>query len=223
MPMLTRSGSFERRRKKALATSPFASADEAVELSDDDENDETSSNEDHEEAEEKAEKEEVATEAEDVTDDTEDEEDEEEDDEEEEEAAAADAMETDAPSEVNDEAPSWLLEACGDVGLDRPETETVTAAQPLEEGGKKLSLRERLAAVKATQSNARSSSCASADGAGVKRVTFVAEMDEMAALREEVAELRRSSALQAKYIEVLKEKNEALEARLALRSFVDDA
>lgn len=153
----------------------------------------------------------AAVEAEDEEDDSEEEEEDVDEDEQEAEEKEVAAAVDSTPGD--DDTPNWLMEACDVVGVEKPSTGHQTP--PLEQDNQKpMSLRERLAAVKATKGVVEKTKVA-------RKVEFVAAVDENAYLREEVTKLRRESRLQAQYIETLKQKNEVLEQRLALREEFD--
>lgn len=134
-----------------------------------------------------------------------------------------DDSEEDAEDELNevaaatehaedDDTPNWLMEACDEVGVEKPSGHTTP---PLEPEKKPMSLRERLAQVKATKGVVEVKKNAA------RSIEFITATDEVLYLREELNTLRRESRLQAQYIETLKQKNEVLEQRLALREEFD--
>jgi len=119
---------------------------------------------------------------------------------------------TPAVSAEDDDTPDWLVAAADECGLAPSPTET----EPLTETPKKPALRlsELARTMKKSTGPMKKSGAA-------RKVVFDPSV-ELAVARDEIEKLRRSNALQARYIETLKHKNEVLEQRLALRAFDDD-
>ena len=116
----------------------------------------------------------------------------------------------------DDDTPSWLVEAADECGVPLDDASSPGSCTPPSEGmptKRILRLSELARVVKQT-----GTSQPPQPAMARKKVVFD-PMTELRYVKDELAGMQRSHALQARMIETLKEKNEVLEQRLALRDY----